>query len=77
LIQTRKIKNFPVVMVGCEYWGGLLDWIRNTILKAGNISPPDIDLLPCTDDPAEIERIVVESFGKNAPDRPLQPRPPG
>ena len=33
-------------MVGCAYWQGLLDWIRNTVLAAGNISPPDLNLLP-------------------------------
>ena len=62
LIQTRKVRNFPVVMVGSEYWAGLLDWCRRTLLAHGTISPGDLDLLQCTDDPAEVERIVVTCY---------------
>jgi uncharacterized protein (TIGR00730 family) len=62
LIQTRKIKNFPVLLVGCAYWKGLLDWLRETMLVEGKIGPADLDLLPCTDDPAEVERIIVECY---------------
>jgi uncharacterized protein (TIGR00730 family) len=58
LIQTRKVRNFPVVLVGKAYWTGLLDWIRKTLLASGAIDPTDVDLLQLTDDPAEVVRIV-------------------
>jgi uncharacterized protein (TIGR00730 family) len=57
LIQTRKIRDFPVVLVGSEYWGGLLDWLRYTMLPAGNISPGDLDLVRVTDDVDEVVAI--------------------
>jgi uncharacterized protein (TIGR00730 family) len=62
LIQTRKVRNFPVVMVGAEYWSGLLEWAKNTLIPAGTISQGDLDLLQCTDDPSEVERIVVTCY---------------
>jgi uncharacterized protein (TIGR00730 family) len=62
LIQTKKVRNFPVVMVGADYWAGLFDWAKRTLLAHGTISPGDLDLLQCTDDPAEVERIVVECY---------------
>jgi len=60
LIQTRKIKNFPVILVGCAFWQAMLDWIKGSLLAEGKVSPHDLDLVTCTDDPAEIERIIVE-----------------
>jgi uncharacterized protein (TIGR00730 family) len=62
LIQTRKVKHFPVVMVGKDYWGGLMDWIKNTMMVEGKVSPEDLDLLVCTDDPAEVEQIIVDCY---------------
>jgi uncharacterized protein (TIGR00730 family) len=58
LIQTRKVRNFPVVLVGTTYWAGLLDWIRKTLLASGAIDATDVDLLQLTDDPDEVVRIV-------------------
>jgi uncharacterized protein (TIGR00730 family) len=58
LIQTRKVRNFPVVLVGSEYWAGLLDWIRETLLERGAIDEPDLSLLQLTDDPDEVVRII-------------------
>ncbi len=60
LVQTRKVRQFPVVLVGVDYWSGLLDWLRDTVLARGAISPPDLDLLKLTDDPDEAVRLVVE-----------------
>ena len=57
LIQTGKVRNFPVVLVGRAYWQGLIDWMRTTQLPAGVISEADIELLQLTDDPAEAARI--------------------
>jgi uncharacterized protein (TIGR00730 family) len=65
LIQTRKVRNFPVVMVGKAYWSGLLDWAKNTLLAHGTISPGDLDLLKCTDDPAEVEQIIRDCYRDN------------
>jgi uncharacterized protein (TIGR00730 family) len=53
LVQTGKVTRFPVVLVGCDYWGGLVEWIRSTLLKEGMISEDDPDLITLTDDPAE------------------------
>lgn len=51
LIQTHKVRDFPVVLFGKEYWTGLLDWIRNTMAAEGKIAADDIDLMCVTDDP--------------------------
>ena len=58
LIQTRKVRNFPVVLVGSSYWAGLIDWVRDTLLASGNIEAADLDLLQVTDDADEVVRIV-------------------
>lgn len=49
LVQTQKITSFPIVLIGTDYWGGLIDWIKSTMLDAGNISPADLDMLHVTD----------------------------
>ncbi|MDX1646168.1 MAG: TIGR00730 family Rossman fold protein [Longimicrobiales bacterium] len=54
LIQTSKVRNFPVVLVGSEYWGGLMDWIRDRMLTEGKIAEDDLDLILVTDDPDEV-----------------------
>ena len=58
LVQTQKIRHFPIVLVGRRYWGGLHDWLRDTMAAGGKISPGDPELLHCTDDPDEIIAIV-------------------
>ncbi|CNF10990.1 TIGR00730 family protein [Mycobacterium tuberculosis] len=60
LVQTGKITRFPIVLVGTEFWGGLLDWIKTSMLPTGKISPQDIDLVRLTDDPEEVVQIIVE-----------------
>lgn len=50
LVQTRKVTRFPVVLIGTEYWGGLVDWLRRTMLADGKISEQDLDLIRLTDD---------------------------
>ncbi|MEJ2538764.1 MAG: TIGR00730 family Rossman fold protein [Gemmatimonadota bacterium] len=62
LIQTGKIRDFPVVLYGSSYWAGLLEWIKGTMLPAGKISEDDLDLLYITDDPAEVARHIVERY---------------
>ena len=61
LIQTRKIKNFPVVLFGSEYWGGMMRWLSDVILKAKNVVGEDVRLLRVTDSPSEVVDIVVSS----------------
>ena len=62
LIQTVKMQHFPIILMGSEFWKGLLDWIKNIMLnQQQNISPEDLDIFTLTDDPAEVVRIVQES----------------
>ena len=61
LIQTGKIRDMPVVLVGSEYWGGLIDWLRERVVREGKISPEDLGLYHLTDEPAEVVRIISEA----------------
>src|SRR5919202_3263074 len=62
LIQTKKIKNFPVVLFGSQFWGGMLKWLQSRVLGERKISPGDLDLMLLTDDPAEACAAVVAAF---------------
>jgi uncharacterized protein (TIGR00730 family) len=66
LIQTGKVRHFPVVLVGSAYWSGLLAWIRDTLIPHGSVSVDDLDLLQVTDDPAEIVEIMLASTATQA-----------
>jgi len=59
LIQTGKISHFPVVLFGKSYWGGLYHWLRDTVLAAGNIAAPDLELMQLTDSPEEAAAAVI------------------
>ena len=59
LIQTEKIRDFPIVLVGTEYWCGLIDWLRETAAGEGMISPGDLDLLHVTDDLDDVVETVL------------------
>ncbi len=61
LIQTGKVKNFPVVLMGREYWAGLVQWLEGMVAREGNIAPEDVFLIRVTDDPAEAVRIIVDA----------------
>ncbi len=54
LVQTNKITRFPIVLVGTDYWSGLLEWIKDKMLPGGKISPEDFELVHLTDDPEEV-----------------------
>ena len=58
LVQTRKVTRFPVVLFGSEYWSGLVDWLRTTMVPAATIRDTDLDLFTVTDDVDEVVRIV-------------------
>ena len=62
LIQTNKIGRFPIVLVGTEFWGGLLDWVKSTMLSFGNISPKDLDLINLVDSPTEAVKVIDEFY---------------
>jgi TIGR00730 family protein len=58
LIQTGKVRHFPVVLVGRAYWAGLIDWMRGTLLTQGTIADGDLDLFHLTDDPDEVVGLI-------------------
>lgn len=58
LIQTRKIKPFPVILMEKDYWDGLIQWLRGTVLERGKISPGDLDIIQLVDDPEDAVEIV-------------------
>ena len=62
LIQTKKIRGFPVVLVGRDYWQGLIDWMKKTLLAAGNIDPEDIELMHVVDEPEEVCAIINKRY---------------
>ncbi|MGQ0561814.1 MAG: TIGR00730 family Rossman fold protein [Gemmatimonadota bacterium] len=65
LIQTGKVRNFPVVLFGAEYWEGLLGWLRARMLGDGMVKAKDLELLIVTDSPQEAVRVVVDCFEQN------------
>jgi uncharacterized protein (TIGR00730 family) len=60
LIQTEKIRNFPVVLMGKSYWKPLLHWLSHTVLEEEHIGPEDLELLHVTDDPEDAVQYVIE-----------------
>jgi uncharacterized protein (TIGR00730 family) len=74
LIQTRKIRNFPVVLFGSSYWNGMVKWIRETMLGEGKISEKDYALFHLTDSPAEAVEIIAASQDSL---REIEGSPPG
>ena len=68
LIQTGKIRDFPVVLVGTAYWQGMLDWMRAVQVPAGAVSEGDLSLLKLTDDPDEVCSIIRAYVAKSHPE---------
>ncbi len=64
LIQTKKIFHLPVVLVGSEFWGGLIDWIVSSPIRTGTLSKSDLNMFSLTDDPKEVLRIIKEGYEK-------------
>nr|WP_245599729.1 TIGR00730 family Rossman fold protein [Nakamurella lactea] len=62
LVQTKKVTKFPVILFGSEFWGGLVDWIRTTMLGAGTVGEKDLALLHVTDDVDDVLSVVHESY---------------
>lgn len=65
LIQTFKIGKFPIVLVGSQYWGGLIDWLKSTMLEMErNINPQDLELFKVVDTADEAVKIIVDFYSK-------------
>jgi uncharacterized protein (TIGR00730 family) len=71
LIQTDKVREFPVALIGTDYWRGLLDWIAERPLATGKISPEDVSLLHVTDDVAEAVALIRESWQRTSTEPPV------
>lgn len=61
LIQTQKIRNFPVILFGTDFWRGMLEWIKGPLAEEGKISASDLDLLHLTDSPQETVDIILRA----------------
>jgi uncharacterized protein (TIGR00730 family) len=61
LIQTKKIRDFPVVLFGTSYWSGMVNWLRDVVLPDGKIGTHDLELFHLTDSPEEVVQIVINS----------------
>jgi uncharacterized protein (TIGR00730 family) len=72
LIQTGKVRDFPVILVGREYWQGLIEWMRGVQLSAGAIAEKDLALLKLTDDPDEVVDIVRAYAARTHDDIPAE-----
>ncbi len=70
LIQTGKIRHFPVVLYDSDYWGELLEWIRAKPLASGMISPADLELLHVADDPDQAVQFVLGRYDQRQADAP-------
>ncbi len=62
LIQTGKVRNFPVILFGSQFWSGMLDWLKGSVLASGKIAANDMDLMAVSDSPEEVRDIVVRSL---------------
>jgi uncharacterized protein (TIGR00730 family) len=58
LIQTKRIRSFPLILMGSDYWQGLLDWLKKTMLAEGKIQPADLELIQIIDDPEEVVKHI-------------------
>lgn len=62
LVQTQKVNKIPIIFFGSQYWSGLIEWLRNTMLAAHNISEKDLDIFHITDDTSEVISIIEKHF---------------
>ena len=67
LVQTQKVTSFPIVLMGVDYWSGLLAWMRDTVLAEGKINAADLDMLTLTDDVDEAVAMMVAARGDAVP----------
>jgi len=67
LIQTGKASRFPIILMGTDYWQGLIDWLKGEMLTVGNISPEDLGLFTLTDDPEVAVQIIETAYRERTP----------
>ena len=65
LIQTGKSDRFPIILVGKEFWSGLIDWVKDRLISEGMISPGDMDLIQIVDSPDEVVSIIREFYRRS------------
>ena len=70
LVATGKITRFPIVLVGSEYWGGLVTWLREKVQAEGNIHPEELDLFTVVDEPEEVVKIITKAHAEAGFDPP-------
>ena len=73
LVQTRKIPRYPLILIGKDYWGGLLKWIKATLEKNGYIGSGDMDLFIVTDDPQEALNLILDYKRRVGPPEVMPP----
>jgi hypothetical protein len=64
LIQTKKIGRFPIVLYGEDYWRGLMDWIKDTVLKEKNVNEQDLELINIVNTPTEAVKVIDDFYNK-------------
>ena len=64
LIQTQRMAKFPIILFGRDYWAGLVDWMKEKVLKEENIDPQDLDIFQVVDHPDEVIKIINQFYGK-------------
>ncbi len=62
LVQTGKTRRIPIILVGSKFWGGMVDWIRDTLLAEGMISPEDMDLMQVLDEPKDVVDAIFKHY---------------
>ena len=62
LIQTGTGRRIPIILMGAEFWSGLIDWMRNTLLAQGMIAEADLDLMRVIDEPAEVVEAIFDFY---------------
>jgi uncharacterized protein (TIGR00730 family) len=77
LVQTRKVTSFPIVLLGNDYWAGLMDWVKGTVMSHGMIAEADLDMFQVTEDVEEAVEILVSAWRDRASDEPGGGRTPG
>jgi uncharacterized protein (TIGR00730 family) len=70
LVQTQKVTSFPVALLGVDYWQGMINWLRDTVLADGKISESDLDMMILTDDVDEAVRLMVKAREHQVPSPP-------
>lgn len=64
LVQTQRMEKFPIVLFGKKYWGGLIDWLKKSVLKAQNIDPQDLHIFQIVDTPEEVIEVIRKFYNK-------------